>query len=168
MAYPFRAFLAVAGFATLAAHYRYSTPTQKLPQRSLLGGFLSVFFFESFVFFIWSVFVYPKLFDPLLRIPAVKNASFWTGHGLEIMRRPTGDPHRQWIEETPNPGLYRYSHLFGSTRVCLTSPKVMAEVMVQKNYDFIKPTQIQAALSRVLGHGVLIAEGDEHKVLILL
>lgn len=45
----------------------------------------------------------------------------------------------------------------------LTNPKALGEVLVQRNYDFIKPERIRNSLGRLLGVGILIAEGDEHK-----
>jgi cytochrome P450 len=45
----------------------------------------------------------------------------------------------------------------------LTSPKALAEVLVQKNYEFIKPKFFSQNLGRLLGLGILFAEGDEHK-----
>jgi cytochrome P450 len=46
----------------------------------------------------------------------------------------------------------------------VTSPKALGEVLVTKNYDFIKPPDVREGIVRILGNGVLIAEGDEHKV----
>ena len=45
----------------------------------------------------------------------------------------------------------------------ITKPKALAEVLVSKNYEFIKPAPVRHALSRVLGVGILLAEGDEHR-----
>lgn len=45
----------------------------------------------------------------------------------------------------------------------LASPKALAEVLVTKNYEFIKPAQFRNGLGQLLGVGVLLAEGDEHK-----
>ena len=45
-----------------------------------------------------------------------------------------------------------------------TTPKGLAEVLVQKNYEFIKPLQVRAGIGRILGVGVLLAEGEEHKL----
>lgn len=59
----------------------------------------------------------------------------------------------------------RYLHLFNVERVFVTSPRALGEVLVQKNYEFIKPQQMRMGLSRLLGVGILLAEGDEHKVL---
>ncbi len=46
----------------------------------------------------------------------------------------------------------------------VTTPKALAEVLVTKNYDFAKPTQFRYFLGRLLGIGVLLAEGEEHKL----
>ncbi|KAH8204419.1 hypothetical protein TruAng_001470 [Truncatella angustata] len=40
----------------------------------------------------------------------------------------------------------------------------LAEVLVHRNYDFEKPAEVKSFLGRILGVGVLVAEGDEHKV----
>ena len=34
----------------------------------------------------------------------------------------------------------------------------------RKSYDFIKPKILRAGLGRILGIGLVVAEGDEHKV----
>ena len=44
-----------------------------------------------------------------------------------------------------------------------TSAKTLGEVLVSKNYEFVKPTQVSQGIGRILGIGVLLAEGDEHK-----
>ncbi len=71
---------------------------------------------------------------------------------------------RTWINEVPNNGLIYYNYIFNSERLLITSPKALGEVLVQKNYDFIKPEGIRAGIARILGVGILVAEGEEHKV----
>ena len=75
---------------------------------------------------------------------------------------------RKWINEVPNDGLIYYNHLFNTERLLITSPKALGEVLVQKNYEFIKPKAIRNGLGRLLGVGVLLAEGEEHKARALL
>ncbi|KAG7292359.1 hypothetical protein NEMBOFW57_002394 [Staphylotrichum longicolle] len=70
----------------------------------------------------------------------------------------------EWINSIPNNGLIRYLGPFNQERVMLTSPKALSEVLVLKNYDFIKPAAIRYSLGRILGVGILLAEGDEHKM----
>lgn len=63
----------------------------------------------------------------------------------------------------PNDGIIRYMGMFNQERLFITNPKGLGEVLTTKNYDFIKPSQIVAGIGRLLGVGVLLAEGDEHK-----
>ena len=71
---------------------------------------------------------------------------------------------RRWVNEIPNDGLIRYMHLFNAERLLITNPRALAEVLVTKNYDFVKPAMVRNGLGRILGIGVLLAEGEEHKV----
>ena len=63
----------------------------------------------------------------------------------------------------PNNGLIRYYGMFNSERLLITSPKALGEVLTTKNYDFVKPSHFANFLGRLLGIGILLAEGDEHK-----
>ena len=86
------------------------------------------------------------------------------GHFSTIVAQPSGQPAREWMDTVPNDGLIRYRHAFNRERVLVFSPKALGEVLVTKNYEFIKPPQLRAGLGRLLGVGILLAEGDEHKV----
>lgn len=80
------------------------------------------------------------------------------------MAEPSGIPMRDWANEVPNDGIIRYKHWFNAERLLITKPKTLGEVLVTKNYEFIKPSFFRAGLGRILGIGILLAEGDEHKV----
>ena len=86
------------------------------------------------------------------------------GQFRRIMKEPSGMPQREWARTVPNDGLIRYMTIFNTERVLVTSPKALAEVLTLKSYEFTKPPQLQQGLGRILGIGVLLAEGDEHKV----
>lgn len=64
----------------------------------------------------------------------------------------------------PNDGLIRYYVVGNIERVVLTSPKALSELLVTKVYDFEKPLTVRQSLRRIVGDGILLAEGDEHKV----
>jgi cytochrome P450 len=68
------------------------------------------------------------------------------------------------VNTIPNDGLIRYKGLLNSERIMVTSPKALSEVLTTKSYEFIKPTHIRSGLGRILGVGVLLAEGNEHKM----
>lgn len=90
------------------------------------------------------------------------------GHFPRIFRDPSGEPQRDWIDNVPNDGVLYYRWLFNESRVLVTSPKALGEVLVQRNYEFVKPARIRKGLGRLLGVGILLAEGDEHKVCLVL
>jgi cytochrome P450 len=85
------------------------------------------------------------------------------GQFWKIMKDSNGEPMREWASTVPNDGLIRYTHAFNAERLLITSPKALGEVLVTKNYEFIKPAQFRTGLARLLGVGILLAEGDEHK-----
>ena len=80
------------------------------------------------------------------------------------MKEPSGVPMQRWINEVPNDGLIHYLNFGNESRLMPTSPKALAEVLSQKSYDFIKPPRMRKNIARLLGDGILLAEGDEHKV----
>lgn len=54
--------------------------------------------------------------------------------------------------------------MLNTERLIMISPKALSEVLTTKSYDFIKPQQFRVGLGRLLGIGILLAEGDEHKM----
>ncbi|KAK5167029.1 uncharacterized protein LTR77_007758 [Saxophila tyrrhenica] len=117
--------------------------------------------FTAYAF--WYVVVYPKFLSPLRHLPTPPDNAFFTGQTKQIMREASGIPMRKWNDTVPNEGLLRYSNWF-QDRVLVTGPKQLGEVLVTKNYDFVKPRQFRHNLGRILGVGILLAEGDEHKM----
>lgn len=94
----------------------------------------------------------------------MKGGSFLFGQFWKIQKEINGQPMREWAQTIPNDGLIYYTTVFNSERVLVTNPKALGEVLTTKNYDFIKPSQLRNGIGRVLGVGILLAEGDEHKV----
>lgn len=128
----------------------------------LTGGVL-IFICQFVVLTFSNVVLYPRFFSPLRSLPEPSDGHFFTGQTRRIMREPSGVPMKDWIENVKNNGLIRYSVWF-QQRVMPTTPAVLAEILVTKNYDFTKPPTFRQGLARILGVGILLAEGDEHKV----
>ncbi|TVY62299.1 Cytochrome P450 monooxygenase FUM15, partial [Lachnellula suecica] len=130
---------------------------------SYLGTFCQLWSFGFLVFAFWKVVIYHRFISPLRHIPTAKGGSWWNGHFGTILAKPTGIPQLEWINSIPNDGLIRYMGMFNSERLVVVSPKALSEVLTTSSYDFIKPSNVTTTLGRVLGVGVLLAEGDEHK-----
>lgn len=86
------------------------------------------------------------------------------GQGRTIIDVANNEADVAWMYEIPNDGLIRYKGFFNADRILLTTPETMAEVVATKCYDFEKPKFAATGIGRLLGIGVLLAEGDEHKV----
>ena len=80
------------------------------------------------------------------------------------MKEPTGKPMLEWVNSVPNNGLIRYTSVLNTERILVTNAKALGEVLVTKSYDFVKPSGIREGIGKILGVGILLAEGEEHKV----
>lgn len=69
-----------------------------------------------------------------------------------------------WMQSVPNDGLIRYLGLLNSERVLVTSPDGLSELLQTKPYHFIKTPAVRRILLMILGDGLIVAEGSEHKV----
>lgn len=87
------------------------------------------------------------------------------GQSLKLRRDPNGHSqlYRTWSEQIPNDGLIRFLDMFNAEILLPVSPKALAEVLVQRPYEFIKPPGLVSGLGKILGVGVFLAEGEEHK-----
>lgn len=110
----------------------------------------------------WTVLVYPRLFSPLRALPEPPYGRLFTGHIRIVLGETSGFPQRQWTETVPDAGLITYRHFF-QEMVLLTTTQTLIEVLVTKNNDFVKPKQLRSGLERILGIGLLLSEGEEHR-----
>lgn len=68
------------------------------------------------------------------------------------------------MRTVPNDGIIRYLGALNGERLLITGTKALSEVLVHRNYDFEKPPEVKHFLGRILGVGVLVAEGEQHKI----
>ena len=87
------------------------------------------------------------------------------GQSLKLRQDPNGHAqlYRTWSEQVPNDGLIRYLDMFNAEILLPVSPKALAEVLVQRPYEFTKPPGLVTGLGKILGVGVFLAEGEEHR-----
>ncbi|KAI1806612.1 cytochrome P450 [Daldinia bambusicola] len=159
MHFPWRAVSALS----LIASYFITSRQPSWSTSRFFGTFVATWLLQSFFVGVWNMFLYPNFFSPLRHLPEPKGGSWFNGHFKEIRERPTGIPMREWVTTIPNDGLFRYRFLFNSERLLVTGPKALADLLVNHSYDFAKPSNVRFGLSRLLGVGILLAEGDEHK-----
>ncbi|PRP87542.1 hypothetical protein PROFUN_00753 [Planoprotostelium fungivorum] len=95
----------------------------------------------------------------LRKIPVAPGAEFPFGH-IRLMRTAdTGVFQRKWSQMF---GLFRIQ-FFLTWRVYVTDPKALSKIFTTSAYDYPKPSQMRNFISLLLGQGLLVAEGAEHK-----
>ncbi|KAI9688043.1 MAG: hypothetical protein M1822_001548 [Bathelium mastoideum] len=80
-----------------------------------------------------------------------------------MFNKPPGREFLKMMTDVPNEGLIHFRGFFYRDRLLLTDPKALAEVLVTKTYDYEKPSRVRNFLRNVLGDGLIIVEGDEHR-----
>ncbi|KAM7215930.1 pisatin demethylase cytochrome P450 monooxygenase [Rhypophila decipiens] len=130
--------------------------------------FMPTFGFFSLIigslWFAYTVILYPRYLSPLRHLPQPAGATFMNGHWAESIREPAGLPFKRWSRTIPNNGLIRYMHLLNRERLIVTSAQGLREVLAEHSYDFVKPHLLRAMVGKILGYGLLLSEGDVHKL----
>lgn len=93
-----------------------------------------------------------------------KGRSIWNGHFKILQASSQGTPSAKWTREVPNDGIIRYYFMLNRERLLVTSTKALADVLVNRAYDFTKTRALVASIGWVTGTGVILAEGDVHRV----
>lgn len=82
---------------------------------------------------------------------------------LVVKGRPSGDLFVDVANQYPGEDLVSLN--FTRNQIALMNPRLMADLLVHKCYDFSKPKRISAFLRYILGDGLIIVEEDQHKFL---
>ncbi|KAI0447018.1 cytochrome P450 [Xylaria telfairii] len=157
--YPWRGSLA----SSVVASYILVSYQSHWWKLGFVSSFICTWLIQTLAWAAWVVILWPKFFSPLRDLPEPPGGSWWNGHFKRILAEPSGIPMREWATTVPNDGLMRYLGMANSERVLVTGSKALSEVLVTKNYHFEKPAALRYNIGRILGIGVLLAEGDEHK-----
>ncbi|KAL1652241.1 hypothetical protein SLS58_000368 [Diplodia intermedia] len=111
----------------------------------------------------YKVLIYPFFLSPFRHLPGPVPRYPIIANGPAVMFRPPGSEILNWVKTIPNDGLIRFRGFFNVDRIVPTHPRTIADVLVHNSYDFVKPTPLRSFLRRILGDGLIIVEGDEHR-----
>ncbi|KZT57538.1 cytochrome P450 [Calocera cornea HHB12733] len=100
------------------------------------------------------------LYSPLRKLSHPDSKSWLWGNMGEIFKAPSGELHRVWEQEYGQ--VYAYRQLLGKWRLSTTDPRALQHIL-QNAYAYPKPAPVQRNLARIVGSGLLIAEGDLHR-----
>ena len=68
-----------------------------------------------------------------------------------------------WTTSIPNGGILYFRGFFNADRVLVTSTESLKAVIGDNAYDYEKPAPLRNFLLRILGAGLILVEGDEHR-----
>lgn len=108
---------------------------------------------------VWLSWIYPFYISELRHVPTVRGFPLW-GQFPAILREECGTPPRKWHQEYGT--VVRYFIPFGTERISIADDEGLKHVTVKNPYNFPKPDRIKIWMVRILGEGVLLAEGKEH------
>ena len=97
-----------------------------------------------------------------MTLTRIQDTWFIWGNGRAQVSKPPGQEMLGWIDNIPNDGVLQFRH-FGEHRLIPTSPAMLKSVLSDHVYDWQKPEDVIGFLSRILGRGLILAEGDMHK-----
>jgi cytochrome P450 len=78
-------------------------------------------------------------------------------------QNPPGQHFLEWTRKTPSDGLLLLRSPFMTSRLLVTKPRALADLLAANAYDFVKPKPIRDFLRKVLGDGLIVIEGDAHR-----
>ncbi|KAF9903682.1 hypothetical protein EC991_003457 [Linnemannia zychae] len=121
---------------------------------------------SSFLFY--KTYLLPNYLSPLRHIPGPSTKSKYNkynlpffGNFLDIIKEEAGVPHLRWIEQYG--GIVCYGGLLNTRRILIADPKAIQHVFNTHSYKYPKPQNLIRLLGEIIGHGVLLAEGDAHR-----
>ncbi|KAK4450458.1 cytochrome P450 [Podospora aff. communis PSN243] len=153
----------LAAIAEIAAFWRHPELALHWLPEDLPALVVVVFLLNYAFWFAWVAFIYPFCFDPLRHFPAPKVVVISRLLSRARQRLPPGQLMLQLAEKTPNDGIVVVQGM--ETSLVLTKPAALADVLVHHPYDFAKFDYIRDFLRPVLGDGLVVVEGDRHKLL---
>ncbi|KPM40507.1 hypothetical protein AK830_g6038 [Neonectria ditissima] len=107
--------------------------------------------------------LYPVFFSPLRHIRGPRTLFSAAHKSLIVKGRPSGDLFLDIAHEYPRQDLIALD-VFGK-QMLVANSRLLADLHVHKCYDFAKPNRISSFLRHILGDGLIIVEGNQHKFL---
>ncbi|KAI0388110.1 cytochrome P450 [Hypomontagnella monticulosa] len=114
--------------------------------------------------FIYSTIIYPDFISPLRNFPRPKRWLPRMIYGRLATKTTQAALLLDIIQGVPNDGIVALREVTDS-RLLITGPSVLADLLVHRSYDFEKPQNMRKFLSSIIGKGLVTTEGDDHKFL---
>ncbi|ORY33012.1 putative cytochrome P450 [Naematelia encephala] len=108
-------------------------------------------------FYFWP---YGEWTLPFRNVQGPESSSFLWGVLAQVIKEEPMKPHARWLEAY-GPTI-RYRVFFGKHRLLSIDPTAISYMLSHPDL-FPKPERTRHEMAKILGEGVLIAEGDDHR-----
>ncbi|KDQ54054.1 hypothetical protein JAAARDRAFT_160991 [Jaapia argillacea MUCL 33604] len=99
------------------------------------------------------------VFSPLRRLQGPPSDSWFYGNFRQVFTSENSTLQEEWVAEYGH--TLKYKGMFNLDRIVTTDLRAIQHILSNSIYE--KPPQARFFLSRVLGEGLLLVEGEEHK-----
>lgn len=118
-----------------------------------LGGTLCLYYIVKLF--------YLRFMSPIRHLPGPEGTSFIYGNLREIRAAESSTLYAKWIAESGSTTI-KYKGLFNINQLLTLDTKAVNHILVNTQ-DYQKPETTRFNLSRMIGPGVLVVEGDKHR-----
>ncbi|KAK7678025.1 hypothetical protein QCA50_018965 [Cerrena zonata] len=98
--------------------------------------------------------------SPVRSLPGPPSPSWLWGQSKKIFAAENSVLHQEWIEKYGN--VLTYTGFLNINRLYTHDMRALNHVLTH-SADFQKPEETRTFLTRLLGAGVLVTEGDQHR-----
>lgn len=111
------------------------------------------------LYILYHSWICPIYISPLRLVPTVPGFPLW-GQFFTIITKEIGVPQRDWHQQYGP--IVRYFFPFGAERLSVADDEALKQMTIKNPYNYPKPVRAKLWMVRILGEGVLLAEGDAH------
>lgn len=133
---------------------------QKFANVPAVPAFAALFSVSTVVYLVYWCWIYPFYVSPLRVVPTIPGFPLW-GQFSTIIQNEVGVPNRDWHKK--NGPIVRYFFPFGAERLSIADDDALNHMCIKNPYNYPKPDRAKQWMVRILGEGVLLAEGNPHK-----
>ncbi|KAL9636717.1 MAG: hypothetical protein Q9164_002656 [Protoblastenia rupestris] len=137
-----------------------SIATQKYLEWPLYETFAQMMSVGTLIYLVYWSYIYPFYISPMRVIPTVPGFPLW-GQFFTIIKYEVGVPNRTWHQKYGP--IVRYFFPFGAERLSIADDDALTHMCIKNPYNYPKPDRAKQWMVRILGEGVLLAEGNPHK-----
>ncbi|KAL9935485.1 hypothetical protein V8E36_005833 [Tilletia maclaganii] len=135
--------------------------TYVIPAAQLIGTALAL----GLGWLVYQVFLRARYFSPLRKLPGPEYGHWLFGQTKAVLQREPGIAFSEWRAAHGQKGVIRIVTALGRERIVFFTHSAAKQILVDRPYDYPKPSYLRRILGQVAGEGLLTLEGPEHSSL---